>query len=249
MLQQLLQQFDLSAKESEVYLALLRYGTQSTSAIAKRLDMNRGTVFLALKELIKRGLATRTTKNGIAHHSAVSPKYLNSLLERKREGLYQLETDLKSSIPLLESLRHPDSPRPKIQFFEGREGLLTLLEDTLTASDGKLCGILSMADLYDVYGEKYFENYVKRRIEKGLSLRVMRNKLKDTKERWLTSRADHRELRYLPKNMIFPSTMYLYDGKVAFISSETALFGVLIESQEIYQIQMQLFETLWCHQG
>ncbi|MBI5411723.1 hypothetical protein HZA43_00940 [Candidatus Peregrinibacteria bacterium] len=86
---------------------------------------------------------------------------------------------------------------------------------------------------------------VNRLIQSSISLRVMRNKAKDIKERWPSKPKDVRELRYLPAAMSFPATMYLYDGRVSFISSEKEDFGLLIESPEIYQIQLNLFETLW----
>lgn len=228
-----------------VYLTLLRHGTQTTSLIAQRAELNRGTTFLALKELVKRGLVTKIVKEGIQYHSAVSPRYLNSLLLRKQEEMAELEAELQQGLPLLESLANPTLPRPKISFFEGQEGLRSLLEDTLTAKDKKLFGILSMEDLYEVFGEAHFENYVKRRIERGFSLRVLRNKAKDILERWPSSEQDHRELRYLPAQMVFPATMYIYDGKVSFMPSKKEGFGLLIESPEIYQIQLNLFETLW----
>jgi sugar-specific transcriptional regulator TrmB len=245
MLPTLLQKFGLSEKEAGLYLILLRYGSQPTSAIAKRALMNRGTAFLTLKELVRKGLATKSLKGDVQYHAPVSPRYLNSLLERKKEAVSDLEKELKEALPLLTTLQSPSSPHPKISFFEGREGIRALPEDTLSTSDKKLCGILSMADLYEVFGEEYFEQYVERRIKNGLSLRVMRNKIKDIKERWPSSKKDNRELRYLPSNMVFPATMYIYDGKVSFISSEKEDFGVLIESREIYQIQKHLFEALW----
>lgn len=247
MLTSLLQKFNLSDKEATVYLALLRHSSQPTSLVAKRTHLNRGTAFLTLKELVKKGLATKIIKGGIQYHSPVSPRYLNSLLERRKEEVVVMENELKSSLPFLLSLQNPASPKPKISFFEGREGLRTLLEDTLTTRDKKLCGILSMADLYDVFGEDYFENYVQRRIKADIHLRVMRNKLKDVKERWPSRTADQRELRYLPTAMVFPATVYIYDNRVAFISSEKEGFGLLVESSEIYEIQKNLFETLWQH--
>lgn len=245
MFKSLLEGFGLTEKETTIFLVLLRFGSQPTSMIAKRSDLNRSTVFLLLKDLVKKGLVNSQHQQGVQYFSAVPPRYLNSLLEKKRAEIEHLEQDLEKSLPLLEALQNSASMKPKIRFFEGQEAMRTLLEDTLTAEDKKLCAVLSMEDLYDVFGEEYFEGYAKRRRSGGFSLRALRNKKKDVKARWSTDPSIALEVRYLPDSMIFPSSTYIYNGKVIYFTSAKESFGVLIESEEIYQIQLNFFETLW----
>ena len=108
-----LKKLGFSEKEAEVYLTLLKYGTQPTSLVAKRAKLNRGTTFLTLKELVAKGMVTKIMKNNVQYHSALSPKYLSSLVGRKKEELVEIEAELGEAIPFLESLQNPLSPTPR----------------------------------------------------------------------------------------------------------------------------------------
>ena len=135
--------------------------------------------------------------------------------------------------------------KPKISFFEGLEGIKTVLDDTLNVQNKTLRGILSMEDLYKIPGKKFMDDYVKRRIEAGLRLRVIRSKSKDIASDWSGGFAENRDLRYPPVNMVFDMTTYIYDNKVGLISSAKENFGMIIESQEFSRNMGYLFEALW----
>ncbi len=40
-------------------------------------------------------------------------------------------------------------------------------------------------------------------------------------------------------------TIYMYDKKVAMIGTLKENFGMIIESEDFYKTQLQLFESLW----
>jgi len=53
------------------------------------------------------------------------------------------------------------------------------------------------------------------------------------------------ELRVFPKDLMFPSTVVIYDNKVAVFSSPREQFAFVIESDEYAQTMKALFEQLW----
>jgi hypothetical protein len=69
--------------------------------------------------------------------------------------------------------------------------------------------------------------------------------MKDVHPFWSNSQADLRILRYAPENFRFSMTTYVYDDKVALISSRKENFAMTIESAEFAAMQTGLFETLW----
>ena len=245
MISAILENFGLTDKESQVYLALLRYGEQPTTQIAKRTALNRGTTFLALKELVRLGLANKRLKNGVQMHHAARPHYLKSLLEQKRDDLDALEQSLGEIMPLLENIQERTALPPRVSMFEGREGMRSVLEDTLQTPDKKLFCILSMEGIFDSFGKEYFQSYVQRRIAAGISIWALRNTTQDTGDAWPPGKAYSREVRFLPKEMFFPCSIYLYGGKVLYFTSKREGFALLIESEEIFTFQKQLFELLW----
>ncbi len=89
------------------------------------------------------------------------------------------------------------------------------------------------------------EQYVARRVEAGVSLRVVRSREKELDAVWPTDPKKLREVRYSPSGMVFVMTSFIYDSKVAFISSRKENFGMIIESQDFARTFRNLFEILW----
>jgi hypothetical protein len=76
-----------------------------------------------------------------------------------------------------------------------------------------------------------------RRIEAGVSLRVVRSHVGDLHQLWPESAADRRTLRYAPVDFVFAMTTYIFDKKVAVISSRQENFAITIESEEFARMQ------------
>ncbi|MFA6100096.1 MAG: helix-turn-helix domain-containing protein [Patescibacteria group bacterium] len=228
----------LSKNKGLIYLSSLEIGTGSVVDIAKKAGLPRTTVHEILQNLVILGLISFATKGRTRIYTAEPPQKLKSILkdkERKLEGI----------LPELSSLLNTSGIKPKIKFYEGVEGIKSVFEDTLTVKEKLLCGILSMQDLYQIPGKNYMDDYVKRRVEAGIKLNVIRSEGKEVEETWPFSAKESRELHYATKDMIFPMTMYLYDNKVGIIGTQKENFGLIIESEDFYRTQKNLFETLW----
>ena len=237
-LKQTLGSFGLEGKKADVYLVALQLGSASAQEIAKRAGLKRPTVVEVLEGLVRRGLMSVVTEKR-TRMFAVEPQ--RKLLAQAEEQERQARLVLTS----LEALYGKSRSRPSVQFYEGIEGIKTVYEDTLTASKKKLRGILSMRDLYEVPGKTYMDDYIKRRIDAGITLQVVRSEQKDIEKTWNASRKELRELHLAPAEMIFAMTMYLYDDKVALIGTQKENFGLIIHSQDFFVMQSHLFETLW----
>jgi len=191
-----------------------------------------------LEKLSEEGLVGAYEKHKIRYYIVNDPeKIKRNLIEKQRtfEGL----------LPELKSVYNTLKAKPKISFFEGVEGIKTVLEDTITTKDKNLRGVLSVDDLFKIPGRKFMDGYVKQRIDSGYSLRVIRSKPKDVGETWQTNPKELRTLRNSPASMVFAMTMYIYDNRVGIISSSKESFGMIIESREFSQNMGHLFEALW----
>ena len=126
--------------------------------------------------------------------------------------------------------------------------MLDLLADTLNCNDKTNFAVLSMEDIYQSFGEKKFEKHIRKRIEKGIKLNVIRSDIKDKfKNRWNAVDTEKRTVKFMPSNITPPEmSFYLYnENKAAFFSSKKENYGLLIESKEFYQTQKILFDSLW----
>ncbi len=228
----------LDERAQKVYLALLELGVDSVQNIAKKAAVERTGVYGVLVELIRLGLVSETKVGKKRAFVAENPARLSQLAAERQKAV-------EGMLPALQSLWQATDVRPRMRYYEGREGMRSVIEDTLTAPDKQLLGILSAEDLYAAVGERWFEDYTKRRIKENFSLRVVRTQAKDLGERWPSSTTAKRELRYAPDGMVFSMTIYIYGNKVAILSTRKENFALVIESDEYAQTQRLLFEALW----
>lgn len=244
----------LSDKEAAIYLALLRHGTQTTSFLAKKAKLNRGTAYVALHSLLENGLVSKTVRRKVQYFSALNPKHLLEYLSRREAELRVQREKVSELLPEFEAMMNPLATKPRIQFFDGVEGARTAYEDTLNSKDKTLRAFLSIADISEFLGDDWFEGYTNTRIERGYTLHAIRTLEKDKQamerrgeqyERYVTSISDCREVRYASDDLAFPLTMYVYDDKVTIISSKEENFALIITSREVSQMQRKLFTLLW----
>lgn len=252
-LEERLQFLGLTDKEARTYLGLLQYGTRPTSYIAGRMRLNRGTTYVALHSLLEKGLVVKSTKRGVQYFTALEPEHLTHYLERKVEEVRLQRQKAEELIAPLGALLNPLTTRPQIEYFEGIEGARTALEGTLRAKTKPLRSFLSVVDIADFIGHEFFEAYTNRRIAAKLPLRVIRTLEKDREaektnifaKRYRTEKKELRDVRYVPDDLAFPISMYLYDDKVLMVSSKEENFALTITSGEFCAMQQKLFELLW----
>ena len=237
-LEKTLAEFGLNKSKALVYLSLLKIGSGSALEIAKDSGLLRTTVHEILQQLVSLGLISFVEKARGKIYFAEDPSKIKSIIKEK-------EKLLDSVLPELKSLFSGSIIRPKVKVFEGLSGIKTVFEDTLTAKDKLLMGILSMEDLYKIPGKKFMKEYTKKRIDKGIKLKVVRSEQKEIEEIWPSSIKENRELHYAPQEMVFPTTMYLYDNKVSVIGTQKENFGTIIESADFYNTLKNMFEIMW----
>lgn len=228
----------IHGKQARFYLASLELGEASVHQVARKAAISRTTAYDVLAKLLHAGLVTQVQKAGRTQVIAEDPARLLHMLDDRRRMLEDI-------LPELRSIFNVSIVKPRIRFYEGLDGIKTVLYDTLTCQSKELLGILSMGDLLEVPGRKEMEDYIARRIAAGISLKVLRSREKDVGDIWPTRTVDLRELRYVPPGLVFTMTTYIYDRKVSFISSRRENFGMIIESEEFANMHENLFRVLW----
>lgn len=237
---QILVQIGLQETEAKFYLAALELGQAPVRDIAAKAGISRTNAYDVFSRLLEQGLVTQVgaEANKIILIAAEPPDQLTELLDARRRKLDVL-------LPELRSMHNGASGKPRVRYYQGSEGIKFVLDDTLSSRDKTLLGILSMRDLYDVPGRSWMNDLVRRRIKAGVFLRVVRSPVKDVPNVWPESTVDLREVRFASLGFVFTMTSYIYDNKVAFISSRRENFAMTIESEEFATMQRNLFEALW----
>lgn len=231
-----------SSKESHVYLALLELGKGTVSTISRKGGINRTTGYDILDSLAAKGLVSISGKKPKQEYIAESPDKLATFLQTKiEETETQLET-ARALAPQLKSL-HNVSDRPKVRFYEGKDGLKQVYEDTLTATEP----IRAYATVDDMHRAlpNYFPQYYKRRAGKGIAIRAIVPHTPAGEERAAHDKEEMRETALIPPDKYyFSPEINIYDNKVM-IASWRENLGIIIESAEIADAMKKIYELAW----
>jgi HTH-type transcriptional regulator, sugar sensing transcriptional regulator len=232
-------QIGISDKRARFYLAALELGEAPVQKVAARAGISRTTAYDVLTRLTADGLVSRVEKAGRLHIAAEDPARLLAVLDDRRRTVEEVLPDLRSRYSR-------SAARPRIRFYEGRDGINAVLQDTLACRSKRLKAILTMtSDVFRVPGQRAMEQYVARRIAAGIQLQVVRSRQQESGRRWLSRREELRELRWAPPGAAFTMTTWTYDDKVSFLSSRRESFGMIIQSEEFSELMTTLFTVLW----
>lgn len=230
--------YGLTPKQSRLYIAALKTGPAPLQKIAEQAKLGRTNAYDAIHALISKGLMSIAPEGKRKMFVAQPPKMLKKLLRDQ-------ELELDELIPQLEAFNAQTEFKPKILFYPGIEGYKAAYEDSLSTPDKKLFGVFSTQNIWEVLGRQYADDMVDRRVKKGISLRVIRPKVREKEMVYPSSAGNLRELRFAPPGMDFDVTTYVYGNKVMILSSKREMFGMIIESADIANAHRNYFEALW----
>lgn len=236
-----LRELGLAEKEAKVFLASLELGCNTVQEIAKKADINRATTYVIIEKLMKKGLMSSVEKGKKTFFQTEDPKRLLTLLEEQEEGLKRKEEEFKKYLPELETLFNIAEEKPKVRFFEGKEGLVAIRDDYFKAKDKEVVGFFAKDEERNVFSEEERLKAFNERVKTGIKFKLLYSDIEKNK----TERESTRE-RFIPKNK-FPlsSSFIIYDNKVAAVSMKGKLIGVIIDSKEISNTFRSIFELAW----
>lgn len=169
MIQKFLQDIGLNQKEADIYLALLAVDSASALEISKKTNIKRTSVYPVIEGLIKKGLASEVAVGKKNEYQAEPPEHLQTYIENERSRLNEQVQILKDVVPRLKGISRDSAERPIIKYYEGREGILSAIDDFLENND-------EGGDMYLAYPRDLVEElFSGDEVIKGHNLRIKRN--------------------------------------------------------------------------
>ncbi len=231
-------------KEAGVYLALLELGPSTTTEISRKAGINRTTGYDILESLITDGLVNPIGETKVQKFVAENPDKVIIYLENKIRENQERLNQAYNLLPELFSI-YNEKEKPKVKYYEGVEGLKKALEDTLSKNNIEILATGGAQDMFEAVGEKYSDEYFKRRVEKNISIRGIASDDLGTMRVIKKNKEELREILIVPDNKFhFSVETNIYNNKVLNISWKEK-FAVVIESQEITDAQKKVFELAW----
>lgn len=237
-----LKQIGLEEKEAKVYLAALELGPASIQHLTKKSGIKRSTVYEMIKNLKGMGFMSETAKGKRKLIVAAEPESL-------KRGLKEKERLLAEIMPELKSLSNVGSVKPKIMFYEGRDGVKEIYYDTLKAKRKMAYWVSPIQSIVEYLGEDFLIKYVDERTKKGIwikSLHITSKKFANYKYlNPATYEKTLRKVKFTPPDINISNTIAIYDNKVAIISSQKEGLGFIVESEEYANTMKIFYNTLW----
>ncbi len=238
-----LQQFGLSENEAKVYLASLQIGKATADEISKHAGVKRPTTYVQIESLMQKGLMSSVDEGKKTFFSAESPEYLKRIVSTQKLETERKEQELEKLLPELKQVFEHAGVRPKVRFFEGKEGLITIREEMLKTKEKEWFVIYSHDALSGVFSDNERDLYSKKRIAKNIYSKIIYTRKEGKfahESRQLTDR------RYFPQEKLnLSSDVVIFDNNIVLMALKEKLFGVIIESEEITKSIKSIFNLIW----
>ncbi len=237
-----LQNFGFSEKEADVYIATLELGKGSVTEVARKAGINRTTGYDILNSLVNKGVVSASGREPKQEYAAEPPEAISTYLKKE---VGKLDENIKRSENIVHDLTllHAYKNRPKIRFYEGKEGLQHVYEDTLTSTET----IRAYASVEDVHTALpgYFPEYYKRRAKKGIAIRAIFPHTAEALKLHAHDEEEKRETVFVSAGTYnFSPEINIYDDKVM-IASWREKLGIIIESREIADAMKKTYDLAW----
>jgi sugar-specific transcriptional regulator TrmB len=237
-----IEQLGYSPHEVTVYLAALELGGSTVTEIAAKAKLPRTTVNLVIHALQKKGLMNAYLKRRRKILTAENPERLMTVLKEQSAALEVV-------LPELQSLRRDPSAKSTVRTYHGAQEIKQIMNDILE-SKHHISAMLSWDDWTDLLGKSYLEDFIERRYQHYLRIRLLAPK---TKNATALKSKDSQELRvtqFLPELVTIANANFIYANKVAIITlNKKNPVGILIEDEDIHHAMEILFENLWRQSG
>jgi HTH-type transcriptional regulator, sugar sensing transcriptional regulator len=237
-----LAQLGLNGKEIRIYLALLPLGSAPASVLGKKTNIVRSTAKYTCDQLQRKKLVSVGNKNGTDWYTAEPPKKIFLLLEEQKRLLVQKTAAAERILSELEHLHHPESTMPKVQFFEGIEGLIDLYENILK--------INSPIDSFEDKGDmvEFFPEYVPVWVAKRVALKIPNRVISPSDNPYNISNPE----KFIEGHLL-DRNKYPFTGDIKITGDCVAIcsfqknhpVGIFIQHQDIANNFRLIFEQLW----
>ncbi len=244
-----LRNLGLKDKEAAVYLSCLELGPSPVQPIARKSKVVRATTYVILESLMNMGLVTKYKEGKKTLFSAETPRQLMRLLERQQEEIQEKQHELETILPELQMLTKAGDDKPSVRYFEGKEGLHAIRQEiVMYPRSGDIIYNFTPADhMIGAFPAHEDRNFIQR-VAKGVRAKTIFTTTSPTlKKKWLSAEYSKRtERRFVPPEKFpVPAGMTVYQDRIAIGSYTGKLFGAIIESEQMAQMMISLFELAW----
>ncbi len=235
--------FGLTEKESEVYLALLNLGSANLYNVAQKTGINRITLPDVLDSLLSKKLIRVSIIGKRKFFVPEAPEVIKQLLKDK-------VTSFDSLLPQLLMEMNKGSVKPKMEYYEGVEGIKKVFRDSLSTKDKMMLGFSGIGaltskskTLLNFWEKEYIPK--RKKIDFNVKLIIPDDEMGKYFKKM--DKTHLRESRLLPASQYnFECEIHTYDDITAFISYTAGEeFALKIKSAPITNTLQMIWKIVW----
>lgn len=231
-----LQTLGLTEDEARTYLALLKIGGANALSLAKEVGVKRTTIYPFLKSLHEKGFASTYFHKSKRIYRAENPDKIAGLYEKRLESF-------SSIIPELKTIEKQITSTLGLRFIETKQELERFYTGILVEYKGKSYQAIGSATAWEGISPEFFKKFRYDRAEQKIKTRILLSA--DSVEASPDDTKLLRDVRILPKNHTFKSTIDIFDNKILIINPNQTALAVVIEVESMVDVFREMFEMLW----
>jgi len=249
-----LQNIGLSDKAALVYAAVLELGVAYPSKVSQITKLNRTTVYHILTDLSIKGLITEIERKNKLCYQIEKPDRLIAYTKKQAQLAEDRAVRATKLLPEIQGLFATTPNKPRVRYFEGLDGVLTVFEDHVSEQKPyEMLAYSNVEELVKITPEKFAREYIKKKEKLGVTTRAI---FPDTPFGHAYNQDIYGEVskQTLVQARFIPADQFPYEGEVTMYGKnkvsiinfqKDTLIGVIIEDQMIADMMRMVFELAW----
>lgn len=230
-----LRKIGFSNNEAIVYVSLAKLGSSKAGNISKHSELDRSSVYNALKSLIQKGLVSYVIIGKIKWFQCSNPRNIKKFVENKLEVANEV-------IPSLDSFIKEKKLKENVRLFKGIKGIKTVFEDILANANENL--VLGSEGQFSKTMPFFARKFTDRMKRKGIKVKsIIRTR------RNIRPKSEISDLRKIPMHVESPVVTNIYGNKIAIIIWSETPEAILIENKKAADAYKDYFSHIWKHAG
>lgn len=236
---QVLKEIGLNEKEAAVYLAALGLGPTTILKLSASSGIKRTSVYDIVQSLKIKGLINIEVTGFKTRYVAAPPDALKTVLSNRI-------TILENSMPEFLGFYNGASSDSMIRQYNGLPAIKGLYEELLASvkpNDSYL--VLTDAAKWESLDPKFFSNFIRRRAQKQLGLRVLSVPSKSALRQQIYHHQHGGHLRLLPEGVNLSTNLIITPKHVVFHQLAPPMDAIMLNNKQVVNLQAQMFNVIW----
>lgn len=228
-----LEKAGLTQNEAKIYYFLLKEKHSTVTEIAKRTGIHRRSAYDVLMRLSDKALVSYIQDEGTKKYFPSNPSKINEFMEEKKKAFTE-------ALPSLKELFAQKSEKKSTEFFAGKKGIRSILDDQLNQKNEIL--ILGASTRASEIVREYFPRYNLIREKNSIPMRIIYSGNKHQK----TEKLHLAKTKAMPENTGGDVAINIYGDNVAMIMwNFDSPFAILIKQKEVADSFRDYFNFIW----